>query len=175
MCNADRSALDLSTSTLLVSPTAPCSPAATPSSKAFYRVPASQTPRPLRSNLHSASRTPAVPSSRFPPLEDFVRRPRRARNRSQRPASEILHIKGRRASWPPWRNLLRLRARRGVARPVDGDTFQTSGRLQGVRGRRCSTSRFACAGNAAKLRTQIAWRRRAHLSVSEMIRIAIAC
>jgi hypothetical protein len=78
-----------------VSPTAPCSPAATPSNKAFYRVPASQTHRPLRSNPHSASRTPAVPSSRFPPLlEDFVRRPRRAPNRSQRPASEILHKRG---------------------------------------------------------------------------------
>jgi hypothetical protein len=76
MCNADRNAHDLSGLTLLVSPTAPCSPAATPSNKASYRVPAS-------------------PSSRFPPLlEDFVRRPPRAPNRSQRPASEILHKRG---------------------------------------------------------------------------------
>jgi hypothetical protein len=93
MCNADRNALDLRGSTLLVSPTAPCSPAATPSNKAFYHVPASQTHRPLRSNPRSASRTPAVPSSRFLPLEDFVRRPHRAPNRTQRPASEILHNK----------------------------------------------------------------------------------
>jgi hypothetical protein len=52
MCNADRNALDLRGSTLLVSTTAPCSPPATPSNKTFYRVPASQTPRPLRSNPH---------------------------------------------------------------------------------------------------------------------------
>ena len=82
ICNSHRNVLDLSCSTQLISPTAPRSRAATASNIAFYRVPASQTPRPQRSNPHSASRAPAVPSSRFPPLEVFVRRPPCARNRS---------------------------------------------------------------------------------------------
>jgi hypothetical protein len=94
ICNAYRNVLDLSSSTQVISPTAPCSPAAMASNNALYRVPASQTPRPLRPNLHSASGIPAVPSSRFPPLEVFVRRPRRAWNCSYRPASENLHRLG---------------------------------------------------------------------------------
>jgi hypothetical protein len=66
MCNADRNALDLSRSTQMISPTAPCSPAATPSNKALYRVPASQTPRPLRSNPHSAAHPPFPHRGFFP-------------------------------------------------------------------------------------------------------------
>jgi hypothetical protein len=67
MGNADRNALNLRGSTLLLSPTASCSPAATPSNKAFYRVPASQTPRPLRSNPHSAAAHPPFPHRGFLP------------------------------------------------------------------------------------------------------------
>jgi hypothetical protein len=65
------------------------------SNNAFYRVPASQTPRPLRSNPHSAAATPLRPLIAVSSLGGFrtpaagVRRTARAR-----PASENLHTYG---------------------------------------------------------------------------------
>lgn len=79
-------------------PTAAHSAAASPSYDSLHRLDPNQTARPRHSNPHSACpHGLTFPQGRFPPLEAFGRRPRRARHHLHGPVSETLHTSGRRS------------------------------------------------------------------------------